>query len=89
MVLAITLPAAREREHHAIDYLGTALLAVGLASLVLLTTLGGTTYDWGSPFIVGLGVLAIAALSRLRLRRAPRRRAGAAAAAVRATRSSG
>jgi EmrB/QacA subfamily drug resistance transporter len=63
VVLAITLPSARERVQHAIDYLGTALLAVGLASLVLLTTLGGTTYEWGSSFIVGLGVLAIASLA--------------------------
>ena len=62
VVLAITLPSARERVQHAIDYLGTVLLAVCLSSLVLLTTLGGTTYDWGSPFIVGLGALAIAAL---------------------------
>ena len=34
---------------HTIDYLGTGLLAAGLSSIVLLTTLGGTTYDWGSP----------------------------------------
>jgi EmrB/QacA subfamily drug resistance transporter len=61
-VLAITLPGARERVEHAIDYLGTVLLAVSLSSLVLLTTLGGTSYDWSSPLIVGLGVLAVAAL---------------------------
>src|SRR4029078_4436148 len=60
VILALTLPAARERVEHAIDSLGTALLAVGLASLVLLTTLGGTTYDWDFAFIVGLGVLVIA-----------------------------
>src|ERR1043165_5519841 len=29
VILALTLPAARERVQHAIDYLGTALLAVG------------------------------------------------------------
>ena len=49
VVLAVTLPSAAERKQHRIDYLGTALLGVSLASLVLLTTLGGTTYDWGSP----------------------------------------
>jgi EmrB/QacA subfamily drug resistance transporter len=58
VVLAITLPSPRERLSHAIDYLGTAMLGVCLSALVLLTTLGGTTYDWGSPFIVGMGVIA-------------------------------
>ena len=61
-VLAITMPSPRERVQHAVDYLGTAMLGVCLASLVLLTTLGGTTYAWGSPFIVGLGVLAVVSL---------------------------
>jgi EmrB/QacA subfamily drug resistance transporter len=63
VVLAITLPSPRERRQHSIDYLGTALLGVGLSSLVLLTTLGGTTYDWGSAFIVGMGALAVASLA--------------------------
>jgi EmrB/QacA subfamily drug resistance transporter len=61
-VLAATLPGARERVAHTVDYLGTVLLATSLSSIVLLTTLGGTQYDWGSPFVVGLGVLAVAAL---------------------------
>jgi hypothetical protein len=38
------------------------LLGVSLASLVLLTTLGGTSYDWDSAFIIGLGVLSVLAL---------------------------
>ncbi|MEA2247459.1 MAG: hypothetical protein QOH46_1988 [Solirubrobacteraceae bacterium] len=63
VVLAVTLPAARERVQHAIDYAGTLLLAAGLSALVLLTTLGGTTYAWDSPFIIGLGALAVLALS--------------------------
>ena len=62
VVLAITLPSPRERTSHAIDYLGTAMLGICLSSLVLLTTLGGTTYDWDSTFIVGMGVLAVAGL---------------------------
>ena len=65
-------PARGERVRHRVDYLGTALLGVCLASLVLLTTLGGTTYDWDSPFIVGLGVLAVAGPGRVRRRRAAR-----------------
>ena len=62
VVLAITLPESGERRRHRVDYEGTALLGISLASLVLLTTLGGTTYDWDSPVIVGLGVLAVGAL---------------------------
>ncbi len=63
VVLAIALPSVTERRQHRIDYLGTVLLGVSLASLVLLTTLGGTSYDWGSAFIVGLGVLSALALA--------------------------
>src|SRR3954447_11824780 len=62
VVLAFTLPSPRERTEHAIDYLGTAMLAVCLSSLVLLAALGGNTYDWGSPFIVAMGALSAAAL---------------------------
>ena len=51
-----------ERVHHAIDYLGTGLLAAGLSSIVLLTTLGGSTYAWGSPEIIGLGVIGVVSL---------------------------
>jgi EmrB/QacA subfamily drug resistance transporter len=61
-VLAATLPGARERVEHAVDYLGTALLAASLSSIVLLTTLGGNQYAWGSAVIVGLGVIAVVAL---------------------------
>jgi EmrB/QacA subfamily drug resistance transporter len=55
-VLAATLPAAATRVHHVVDYLGTALLAGGLSAIVLATSLGGNSYGWGSPFIVGLAV---------------------------------
>jgi EmrB/QacA subfamily drug resistance transporter len=61
VVLGITLPGKRERVERAVDYVGTVLLGVALSALVLATTLGGTSYDWGSPFIVGLGVLCVAA----------------------------
>jgi MFS family permease len=56
-VLAFTLPTVTQRVRHTIDYLGTGLLAAGLSSVVLLTTLGGTTYGWGSPPIAGLAVV--------------------------------
>src|SRR4051812_2304477 len=39
---------------------GPALLALALSSLVLMLTLGGTSYGWGSPLVVALGALAVA-----------------------------
>jgi hypothetical protein len=58
-VLSVTLPAKTERVEHSIDYLGTLLLAAGLSAIVLLTTLGGTTYAWDSAEIVGLAVAGV------------------------------
>ena len=62
VVLAVALPARAERTAHAIDYLGTALLAVALTAVVLVTTLGGRDYAWGSPFILGLSAVGVVAL---------------------------
>jgi EmrB/QacA subfamily drug resistance transporter len=61
-VLAATLPAQATRRAHAIDYAGSALLAVVLASLTLVADLGGLTYPWSSPLIVGLIAAALVAL---------------------------
>jgi EmrB/QacA subfamily drug resistance transporter len=60
--LAVSLPGVSERVHHAVDYAGAVLLAVGLSGIVLLTSLGGTSYPWGSAQIVGLGVIGVAGL---------------------------
>ena len=60
--LAVSLPRVSERVQHSIDYAGTALLAVGLSAIVLLTTLGGNTYGWGSAQIAALGVVGIAGI---------------------------
>ena len=51
-------------KQHTVDYLGAALLAGGLSAIVLFTSLGGTTWAWGSSQIIALiviGVVAIAA----------------------------
>jgi len=61
-VLAVTLPSVDERRRHAIDYLGALLLAAGLSSIILATTLGGTSYPWGSAQIVGLALLSVVLL---------------------------
>ena len=53
------LPEMQHRVAHVIDYLGAALLALATTSLVLMTSLGGTTYAWGSAPIVILGVAGV------------------------------
>jgi EmrB/QacA subfamily drug resistance transporter len=55
-VVASQVPGNLRRVHHIIDYLGTTFLVLGATCLVLFTSLGGTTYRWGSPLIIGLGV---------------------------------
>jgi EmrB/QacA subfamily drug resistance transporter len=62
VVLAATLPSRSARTTHAIDYAGAALLAVLLSALTLLTDLGGATYPWASPMILGLMATTIVAL---------------------------
>ena len=59
--LFITLHLPRHKVAHKIDYLGAALLAVAAASVVLLTTWGGSQYPWRSAPILGLGALAVIA----------------------------
>ncbi|HEY6887631.1 MAG TPA: MDR family MFS transporter [Solirubrobacter sp.] len=65
VVLAATLPSMTERRPHKIDYAGTLLLALGLSAIILLTTLGGNTYDWASAQIVGMGVVGVVCLVAL------------------------
>jgi EmrB/QacA subfamily drug resistance transporter len=60
-VTSAVLPASSRRRQVRIDWLGTALLAVGITCLVLLTTWGGTEYAWGSPVILGLGIGSVVA----------------------------
>jgi EmrB/QacA subfamily drug resistance transporter len=48
---------------HTIDYLGMVLLASGLSSVVLFTSLGGTTWAWDSAQMVVLIVLGVVLLA--------------------------
>ena len=59
---AFVLPGGLKRQRRKIDYLGTALLAVGVTALILVTTLGGTTYGWASGQILGLAVAGVVLL---------------------------
>jgi EmrB/QacA subfamily drug resistance transporter len=56
LVVASQVPGHLRRVHHTIDYLGTITLALAATSLILLTSLGGTTYPWASAPIYILGV---------------------------------
>ncbi|HWH10948.1 MAG TPA: MFS transporter [Solirubrobacteraceae bacterium] len=63
VVLARTLPSVTQRVHHAIDYVGTAVLAAALSAIVLMCTLGGNQYAWGSGVVIGLGVVGVVGLA--------------------------
>ena len=59
LVVASQVPGHLSRVHHVIDYLGTAVLSLAVTSLILLTSLGGTTYPWRSAPIYLLGVAGV------------------------------
>jgi EmrB/QacA subfamily drug resistance transporter len=48
LVIAAAFHAHHVPRRHDMDYLGAATLAGGLGAVVLFTSLGGTTYPWGS-----------------------------------------
>ncbi len=62
IVLAATLPARSNRMRHSVDYVGAALLAITLSAIILVTDLGGMTYAWSSPLMIGLIATAVVAL---------------------------
>ncbi|MBV8980586.1 MAG: MFS transporter, partial [Acidimicrobiia bacterium] len=51
-----------KRIEHRIDYWGAALVMLAASSLILATVWGGDQYPWGSPQIIGLGVVGAVAL---------------------------
>jgi EmrB/QacA subfamily drug resistance transporter len=63
VVLGAGLPKMKRGLDHRIDYLGTTVLAAGLSALVLFVSLGGTSFRWVSPEIVGLAAGAIVLLA--------------------------
>ncbi|MEW2163852.1 MDR family MFS transporter [Streptomyces sp. NPDC007084] len=58
-VIAAVLHVPKKSARHVIDYLGTFLIAAVATCLVLVASLGGTTWDWGSPQIIALAVLGV------------------------------
>ncbi len=64
VVIGVVFHARSTEGRPTIDYLGAVVLAGALSSIVLFTSLGGTTYDWGSApillMMVAGGVLLVA-----------------------------
>ncbi|MGW4563388.1 DHA2 family efflux MFS transporter permease subunit [Streptomyces sp. NPDC004561] len=58
-VIATALHIPSRAARHVIDYLGTLLIASVATCLVLVASLGGTTWAWASPQIIGLAVLGV------------------------------
>ncbi|GHE91322.1 EmrB/QacA family drug resistance transporter [Streptomyces longispororuber] len=58
-VIAVALRIPARTARHTIDYLGTFLIASVATCFVLVASLGGTTWPWGSPRIIGLAVLGV------------------------------
>lgn len=62
MVTAVLHLPKKERKPARIDYLGAALLTVGITAIVLVTTWGGTEYAWDSAVIMELTAIGVASL---------------------------
>ncbi|WP_406412144.1 MFS transporter [Streptomyces halstedii] len=62
LVIAAVLHIPVRRTKHTIDYLGTFLIAAVATALVLVASLGGSTWAWGSFQIIALAVLAVVLL---------------------------
>ncbi|WP_371665422.1 MFS transporter [Streptomyces sp. NBC_01241] len=62
MVTAVLHLPKRERAAAKVDYLGAGLLTLGITAIVLVTTWGGSEYDWNSAVIMELIAIGVAAL---------------------------
>ncbi|MEU5161458.1 MFS transporter [Streptomyces sp. NPDC020875] len=62
VVIAAVLRIPARPTRHTIDYLGTFLIAAVATCLVLVASLGGTTWAWGSAQIIGLAALGLVLL---------------------------
>ncbi|MFJ2442060.1 DHA2 family efflux MFS transporter permease subunit [Streptomyces sp. NPDC087658] len=63
LVIASVLHIPVHRTRHTIDYLGTFLIASVAVCLVLVASLGGTTWAWDSAGIIGLALLGLVLLA--------------------------
>ncbi len=60
IAVASQVPGHLSKVHHTIDYAGFVVLSLAATSLILLTSLGGTTYPWRSAPIYALGAAGVA-----------------------------
>jgi EmrB/QacA subfamily drug resistance transporter len=58
-VLGATLPTTPPRARPVIDYLGAGVLAAALSAVVLVASLGGTTWPWASAQTVVVGAAGV------------------------------
>jgi EmrB/QacA subfamily drug resistance transporter len=63
VVIGAVFHARTMHVSHRVDYLGAAVLAGALSAIVLFTSLGGTTYAWGSAPIVAMIVAGVVLLA--------------------------
>jgi EmrB/QacA subfamily drug resistance transporter len=72
VVLGATLPATQGKARPVIDYLGAGVLASALSAIVLVASLGGTSWPWGSlrTILVGAAGLLLLVVFTLIERRA-------------------
>ncbi|WP_278235458.1 MDR family MFS transporter [Isoptericola sp. AK164] len=59
VVVAVVLPPITPRARPRIDYAGIVLLATVSTAIVLVTSLGGTAWGWGSPQVLLTGAVAV------------------------------
>ena len=62
VVLGFTLPSTIAPTKPSIDYVGAGLLAAALSAIVLVASLGGTSWSWGSTQTILVAVLGVALL---------------------------
>jgi EmrB/QacA subfamily drug resistance transporter len=67
-VIAVVFRGASVRRRRPIDFAGAALLAVALAGIVLVTSLGGAVHPWRSPIVLGCAIGGAVALALFLLR---------------------
>ncbi|MEI5011523.1 MDR family MFS transporter [Streptomyces sp. PmtA] len=60
--VVLHLPKRDRKAKVRVDYLGAALLTVGITAIVLVTTWGGTEYAWDSAVIMELIAIGVVAL---------------------------
>jgi EmrB/QacA subfamily drug resistance transporter len=62
LVVLRTMPRAHVVHQHKIDYLGGAVLSVGVTALLMASVWGGVSHPWGSVQVVGAASLGVALL---------------------------